>query len=119
MPSYDLKLNKIATFVITLKNPVTNALDPVPAGDVFSVTSSDPTNLNAVIGTNAAGMATVSVNWLHTTSPMLQGVGISLTDSVGDVRDDAEVFNMVAPDHVDQIGIDIAGVVETDQSVPV
>lgn len=120
MAAYPLKLDKVAHFVLTLKNPTTGALDPVDPADAFTVVSSDPVNLQAVIDKNAAGQTTVSVNWLHTTTPMLTGVGISITDAGGNTADNAETFDMVAPDHVaDQIGIDIPGVVETSQPVPV
>ena len=120
MPAYSLRLDRVAHFVLTLKNPTTGALDPVDPKDSFTVVSADPTNLQAVIDANAAGQTTVSVNWLHTTSPMLTGVGIAITDSAGNTADNAELFDMVAPAFVpDQIGIDVAGVVETTQSVPV
>lgn len=120
MAAYPLKLDKVAHFVLTLANPATGALDPVDPADVFTVVSSDPTNLQAVIGTNASGQTEVAVNWLHTTSPMLTGVGISISDSAGNTADNAETFDMVAPTHVpDQIGIDVPNVTETDQTVPV
>lgn len=120
MAAYPLKLDKVAHFVLTLANPATGALDPVDPADVFTVVSSDPANLQAVIGTNASGQTEVAVNWLHTTSPMLTGVGISISDSAGNTADNAETFDMVAPTHVpDQIGIDTAGVTETPQPVPV
>lgn len=119
MAAYPLKLDKVAHFVLTLKNPTTGALDPVDPNDAFTVVSSDPVNLQAVIDKNPAGQTTVSVNWLHDTTPMLTGVGISITDPAGNTADSAEVFDMVAPDHVaDLIGIDIPGVVETSQPVP-
>lgn len=120
MAAYPLRLNKVAHFVLTLTNPATGALDPVDPTDVFTAVSADSTNLNAVIDKNAAGQTTLSVNWLHTTSPMLTGVGVSITDSVGNTADNAELFDMVAPAFVpDQIGVDTGGVTETDQPVPV
>lgn len=119
MAAYPLKLDKVAHFVLTLKNPTTGALDPVDPNDAFTVVSSDPVNLQAVIDKNPAGQTTVSVNWLHDTTPMLTSVGISITDSAGNTADNAETFDMVAPDHVAElIGIDIPGVVETSQPVP-
>lgn len=119
MANYPLKLDKVAHFVVTLTN-ASGGLDPVDPSDVFTVTSSDPTNLEAVVGTNAAGQTEIAVRWLHTTDPMLTGVGISISDSAGNVADNAETFDMVAADHVpDQIGIDLSGVTETSQPVPV
>lgn len=116
MAAYPLKTNVVAHFVITETDPATSALVPVDPADVFSVVSSDPVNLNAVVDKNAAGQTTVSVNWLHTTSPMLTGIGIAITDSQGNTADNAELFDMVPPAHVAaQIGLDIAGVTETPQ----
>lgn len=119
MANYPLKTNVVAHFVITETNPTTGALDPVDPNDVFTVVSSDPVHLQAVIDQNAAGQTTVSVNWIALTDPMLTGVGISITDSLGNTADDAETFDMVPPAFVpDQIGIDIANVVETPQAIP-
>lgn len=120
MAAYPLKLDVIAEFVITETNPKTGALDAVDPTDVFTATSADPTNLNAEIGVNADGKTVLRTNWLHTTNPMLVGVGVSITDSKGNIADNAETFDMMPPTFVpDQIGIDRAGVVETPQPVPV
>lgn len=120
MAAYPLKLDVVAHFVVTETNTSTGSLDPVDPADVFTVTSSDPTNLQAVVGVNASGQTEIAVNWLHTTNPMLTGVGISITDSAGNVADNAETFDMVAPAFVpDQIGIDVVNVTETPQAVPV
>jgi hypothetical protein len=119
MAAYALKTNVVAHFIIT-ETDASGALVPVDPADVFTVTSSDPANLNAVIDSNAAGQQTVSVNWLHTTDPMLTGVGISISDSQGNTADDAETFDMVAPSHTAaQIGIDVSTVVETPQPTAV
>lgn len=119
MANYPLKTNVVAHFVITETNTATGALDPVDPADVFTVVSSDPTHLQAVIDQNSVGQTTLSVNWIALTDPMLTGVGISITDSAGNIADNAETFDMVPPAFVpDQIGIDTAGVVETSQSIP-
>lgn len=119
MAAFALGLDKVAHFVITEKD-AGGALVPVDPTDVFTVVSQDPANLQAVIDKNVAGQTTVSVNWLHTTAPMLAGIGIAITDSLGNTADNAETFDMVPPAHVPaQLGIDIAGVIETSQPVPV
>lgn len=118
MANFSLALDKVATFAITEMNTTTNAIDPVAAGDVFTVVSADPTNLNAVIGTSAAGAPAVVVNWLHTTNPMLTGVGVTITDSAGNLAD-TQLFDMVAPAFIpDQIGLDVANVALASQAVP-
>lgn len=119
MAAYPLKTNVVAHFVITETDTATSALVPVDPADVFTVVSSDPAHLQAVVDKNAAGQTTISVNWLAVTNPMLTGIGIAITDSAGNTADNAETFDMVAPAFVPaQIGIDTAGVVETPQAVP-
>ena len=116
MAAYPLKTNVVAHFVVTETDPATGVLVPVDPADVFTVVSGDPVNLQAVVGTNAAGQTEIAVNWLHTTSPMRTAVGLSISDSQGDTTDNAELFDMVPPAHVPaQIGLDLAGVTETPQ----
>lgn len=119
MANFALPLDKIATFTITEKNTVTGALDPVDPADVFTAVSSDLTNLEASIGTDANSHPALVVKWLHTTDPLLVGVTVTLSDSLGNLTD-VEPFDMVQPAHIpDQTGIDVAGVVLTDQPVPI
>lgn len=119
MANFALPLDKIATFTITEANPTTGAFDPVDPADVFTITSVDPTNLNAVAGTNAAGGAALVVNWLHTVDPNLTGVQVTVADSQGNVTF-TQMFDMVPAARVpDQLGLDIANVVMADQPVPV
>lgn len=119
MASFPLALNKIATFTITEMNTVTGTFDPVDPTDVFTLVNSDPVNLNAVVGVNAAGGPAVVVNWLHTVDPLLVGVGVTISDSKGNTMD-TQLFDMVQPAAIpDQIGLDIANVTTADQPVPV
>lgn len=124
MAAYPLRLDAVATFPITLAKPG-GGFDQATPGDTFTVTSSDTTNLNAVVGVASGipnvtdGTPTVTVNWLQQTNPMLTGVGITIADSAGNTTDNADSFDMVAPTFVpDQIGIDVARVQETSQPVP-
>ena len=118
MANTKLGLDQVAHFVITEKD-ASGALVPVNPADVFTVVSADPVHLQAVVDKNAAGQTTVSTNWLVSTTPLLTGIGISLTDSLGNTADNAETFDMVPPAFVPaQLGIDIANVVFTSQPVP-
>ena len=118
MANYSLALDKVATFTITEMNTTTNAMDPVPTGDVFTAVSADPTNLQAVIGQDANGAPALVVNWLHTVTPHLTGVGVTITDSAGNLAD-TQLFDMVDPAHIpDQIGLDVANVALASQAVP-
>lgn len=119
MANFALALDKIATFTITEFNTVTNTFDPVAPTDTFTAVSSDPTNLNAVIGTDASGAPALVVNWLHTVDPLLTGVSVTINDSMGNTAD-VQLFDMVQPAAVpDQIGLDVSGVTMANQPVPV
>lgn len=116
MANFLLPLDKVATFTITEMNPTTSTFDPVPAGDVFTIVSADTVNLQAVVGTNATGGPAVVANWLHTTTPLLTGIAVTITDSAGNLAF-TQLFDMGASP--DQIGLDVADVVLTSQPTPV
>jgi len=119
MANYSLPLDKIATFTITEMNTTTGTFDPVDPTDTFSIVNSDTTNLNAVIGVNAAGGPALVVNWLHTVDPVLVGVTVTILDTKGNKPYD-QLFDMVQPAAIpDQTGLDIANVVTADQPIPV
>lgn len=117
--NYPLSLANVATFTITELNTVTGAFDPVNPADVFTAAASDTTNLSATIGTNAAGAPALVVNWLHTTSPLLTGVSVTISDSLGNTND-VQLFDMIQPATLpDQIGLDVTDVTLETQPVPV
>jgi hypothetical protein len=131
MADIQLPLNNAYTAVITEYNPTTQAFDPVSSTDVFTATPSDTTNMSATVarfvppaGATAsqqalAGIPAVTVQWLHTVSPLLVGVGVTITDSAGSSPVTLE-FDMLAPNTVpDQIGVDSADAVFTPIPTPV
>lgn len=79
MANYQLANDEIVAFPI-LTADAAGALVPAPSGDTFSVTSSNPTSLNAVIGTMPAPSTdpAVVINALVQLSP---GLSFTLSDS--------------------------------------
>ena len=132
MSSVDLPLNQSYTAVITEFNPTTQSFDPVASTDVFTATPADTANTSATIApfvppANAtaaqqalAGIPAVTVQWLHSVTPMLTGIGVVITDSAGNTADTDLTFNMLAANVVpDQIGVDSANAVFTTIPTPV
>ena len=131
MADIQLPLNNSYTAVITEFNPTTQAFDPVSSTDVFTATPTDTVNMSATVApfvppagatasqTALAGIPAVTVQWLHTVSPLLVGVGVTITDSAGSSPVTLE-FDMLAPNTVpDQIGVDSADAVFTPIPTPV
>jgi hypothetical protein len=118
--NFSLGLDKVATFTLTEMDTTTNTIQPVDPTDVFTAVSADAAHLNAVIdatGSPAGGPALV-VNWLVSTTPLLTGVAVTISDSLGNIAD-TQLFDMVPAAAVpEQIGLDIADVVITSQPVP-
>ena len=124
MASVDLPLNQSYTAVITEFNPTSQSFDPVDAADVFTATPSDPVNMSATVApfvppANAtasqqalAGIPAVTCQWLHSVTPLLTGVGVTIADLVGNTPDTDLMFNMLPANAVpDQIGVDSADAV--------
>lgn len=131
MADIQLPLNQSYTAVITEFNPTSQSFDPVAASDTFTATPSDTTNMSATVApfvppANAtpsqqalAGIPAVTVQWLHTVSPLLVGVSVTVTDTAGSSPLTLE-FDMLAPNVVpDQIGVDSADAVFTTIPTPV
>jgi hypothetical protein len=131
MADIQLPLNQSYTAVITEFNPTTKSFDPVLPTDVFTTTVTDVVNISATVApfvppagatpsqTALAGIPALTVTWLHTVSPLLVGVGVTLTDSAGSTPFTA-LFDMLAPNTVpDQLGVDSADAVFTTIPTPV
>jgi hypothetical protein len=104
----------------------------VNASDVFTATPSDTTNCQATVApfvppasatpaqTALAGIPAVTVQWLHTVSPLLVGISVVISDTAGNLSDSTLLFDMLAPNVVpDQIGIDSADAVFASVPTPV
>lgn len=130
MADIQLPLNQSYTAVITEFNPTTQSFDPVAATDVFTATPSDTVNMSATVApfvppanatasqTALAGIPAVTVEWLHTVSPLLVGISVVITDTAGSSPLTLE-FDMLAPNVVpDQLGVDAADAVFATIATP-
>jgi len=90
-------------------NPV-----PPPAGDVFSVSSSDAASLGAAIGTTAAGNPAVVLTPLKQTAT---GIVVTVSDSAG-LTQDVATFDIVADTAPKSIALDFANETTVGQAVP-
>lgn len=113
MPNYELANDTVAT--ITIHTTDSNGdVEPVPAGDVFTVVSSNPTSLGAAIGVDAAGAPAVILTPLVKASP-------NLTITVSDSSGLAQAIQLVdvVPDVTDRnIVLDLVDAKTTTQPVP-
>jgi hypothetical protein len=113
MANYQLQNDEILTCRVNAIN-ADGLVQPIPAGDTFTISVSDPTKLNAVLGADAAGNVTISVNALVRAAT---GITVTLTDSSG-LAAAAQVFDIVGD--VKPIGLtfDLADATNVPQDVP-
>lgn len=113
MANFELLDDEIVTMGI-LTQTAAGVAEPPPVGDTFTVVSSNPASLNAVIGTTAAGDPAVVLNALVQASP---GLTVTVGDSAG-----LAVFVLtvdIVPDHTPtNIVLDVANETFISQPVP-
>jgi|SRR5712671_2517644 len=113
MANLQLKNDVIETIPILTKDAAGDVV-PAPAGDVFSVVSSNPASLNAAIGVDVAGHPAVVINALVQLSP---GLSFTVSDSAGltAFREDVDIVADVTPTAV---GLDLTNITSAPQPVP-
>jgi hypothetical protein len=117
----DLQNTQVAHFPLTLADPNTGAAIAVPAGDVFTATSSSP-SLGVAISTDADGNQQLDVTPLVVQSDSQNGGGnitVQVTDSNGDAAGEltgADAINIVTVPVVPQIRL--GAVTFTQQAAP-
>lgn len=113
MPNYELKNDTVLTIPIHTAD-VSGTVEPPPAGDVFSVSSSNASSLGAAIAKDDNGNPTLVVTPLVQASP---GITVVVSDSSG-LTVASQVFDIV-PDTTDtQIILDLADATTAAQAVP-
>ena len=113
MPNYELKSDDTATITIQTAT-VSGTVEPAPAGDVFSVMSSNPGSLMATIGKDANGNPAVILTPLVQASP---GITITVSDSAG-LAVDAQIVDVVIDNTPTNVILDLADAVLTSQPTP-
>ena len=91
MPNFELSNDWVLIIPIHVTT-ATGVVVPAPAGDTFTVVSSDPASLAAVVGADASGNPIVTVNALV---DLASNITVTLTDSTGLVASTA-IFDIVA-----------------------
>ena len=95
MPNYELSNDAVATITIKTTDAA-GSVEPVPVGDVFTATSSNPASLQATIGADASGNPALILTPMVQASPNITVVvsdsaglaqATQLVDVVPDVRD--------------------------------
>ena len=113
MPNFELMNDEVVTITIKTTNSA-GVTEPVPAGDVFSVVSSNPASLGAAIGHDAAGNPAVVLTPLVKVSP---GLTITVSDSAG-LAVDAQIVDIVEDVTPTNIVLDLADATHVAQPVP-
>ena len=111
MPNFELPNDEVVTIPIMTQNSA-GVTEPMPAGDVFTVVSSNPASLNAVIGTGTT--PTVVLNALVQLSP---GLSFTVSDSAG-LGVATQIVDIVADVTPTNIVLDLADATHTAQPVP-
>ena len=113
MANFELANDEVATIPILVDDAAGQPV-PAPAGDVFSVVSSNPASLGATIGTTAAGNPAVILTPLVQASPNLS---IMVGDSAG-LSTFTQGVDIVGDTTPKAITLDLTKVTETSQPVP-
>ena len=113
MPNFELPNDAVTTIPILTQNAV-GVSEPPPAGDVFTVVSSNPASLNAVIGQTSTGIAAVVMNALVAQSP---GLSVIVSDSAG-LTTWTQVVDIVEDVTATNVVLDLANATHTTQPVP-
>lgn len=113
MPNFELPNDEILTITVKATNGA-GAFEPIPTGDTFTATSSDPASLNAVMGTDAGGNVALVVNALVRAAP---NVIVTVTDSAG-LTAATQVFDIVEDVTPTTLVLDLADATHVPQAVP-
>jgi hypothetical protein len=113
MANFELPNDEILTITMKATNSA-GAFEPIPSGDVFTVVSSDPASLNAVMGTDAAGNVAVVVNALKQAA---SNVTVTVTDSAG-LTAATQIFDIVTDATPTALALDLVDATHVPQPVP-
>lgn len=116
MTAIELKSTEVHTITILLLDPTTQAPEPIPAGDVFTVEASSPA-IETVIGVDANGNPAVVLRALTLPSVNTMGMNFTVSDSLGDVVC-VQGVDYPMPPQPEDIALDLAGAVVTVQDAP-
>jgi hypothetical protein len=113
MANFELQDDKVYTIPILTRDAAGDVV-AAPAGDTFSVVSSNPASLDATVGADANGAPAVVLTPMVQASPNLT---VTVSDSAG-LEVDTQGFDIVGDLTPKAIGLDLSGATTTDQPVP-
>lgn len=113
MPNFELNSDAVYTIPILTTNSA-GTVEPAPAGDVFSVTSSAPASLAAGIGKTAAGGPAVVLTPLVQASP---SITVTVSNSAGLVQA-VQICDIVVDVAPTNVVLDIADATHVLQPTP-
>lgn len=113
MPNYELPNDEIDTITIKTQNAA-GATEPIPSGDVFSVTSDHPASLGTAIGTDKGGNPALVLTPLVQASP---GINVTVSDTAG-LKVATLVVDIVQDVTPTNIVLDTADATHVSQPVP-
>jgi len=113
MPNYELPNDEIDTITIKTQNAA-GTTEPVPTGDVFSVTSSKPASLGTAVGTDKGGNPAIVLTPLVQVSP---GITVTVSDTAG-LKVATLVVDIVQDVTPSNIVLDTADATHVSQPVP-
>ena len=111
--NYQLMNDSVDTLTIVAKD-AGGLIEPIPPGDTFTVVSSNPASLEALIVSDKNTNPAVQLRALVQLSP---GLTITVSDSAG-LTVDVQAVDIVADTKPRDIGLDLANVASTPQPVP-
>lgn len=114
MPNFELASDEVATITI-LARDASGDIVPAPAGDTFSVTSSNPASLAAAVGVDANGNPAIVLTPMVKASP---NITVSVSDSAG-LAVDEQIVDVVEDASPRAIGLDTANAALASQPEPV
>jgi hypothetical protein len=113
MPNFEINSDSVVTVPILTTNSA-GATEPAPAGDAFTVVSSNPTSLGASIGTTAAGGPAVVLTPLVQASP---GITITVSDSAG-LAQAVQICDVVVDASPTNVVLDLVDATHVAQKTP-
>jgi hypothetical protein len=113
MPNYELPNDEIDTITIKTQNAA-GTTEPVPTGDVFSVTSSKPASLGVAVGTDKGGNPAIVLTPFVQVSP---GITVTVSDTSG-LKIATLVVDIVQDVTPTNIVLDTADATHVSQPVP-
>jgi hypothetical protein len=114
MPTYRLLTGDRDTISLKAANPITGKFEPLPKGNTYSLTNSDPASLNAIMGIDHAGGPALVINTLGGPAENIQ---VTVSDSSG-LTPVTLMVDIVPSPPPRRLDLDVANAVHAPQAEP-